>query len=303
MPIISTLVGTKNMKRRTKIFLLLTLTLLIVGHISCFSQSNNETPNLPPPPPPPPPPITEEEVRLKNEVDSLRNDRYIKFGKFCAKLGVECIKSDTLKVVLQVIISPSGSIKEFSFPKHENINQNISVEELECLHLKLEDKNLNMGEIKIIPNARNGSEPSGSGITTLISQDKYAYIKRDFAEREPIITLDCTDCTLEKSFYNIKTNDTLSEYFDSKVKRRTISKIDFNGNVSSEKMYNIRNFLEKENTYKYDNEQRLKLITENFTLSPLLKITEIQFDSINSIWKEISIKRMKKGQFRSKCRT
>ena len=119
------------MKRRTKTFLLPTLTFLIVSHISCFSQSNNETPNFQPLPPPP---IPEEEVRLKNEVDSLRKERDIKFGKFCAKLGVECIKSDTLKILFQVIISPSGSIKEFSFPKHENLSQDISVEELECLH-------------------------------------------------------------------------------------------------------------------------------------------------------------------------
>ena len=127
----------------------LVLIILAVSEFS-FSQVTNDGP----PPHPPSPPGS---LDLKMEVDSLSQNREERIYKLIDRISNSCIQNDSDMIIVQLNVNPQGEIDNFYIAKSDIFDPNVKEKIFKCVSDALSQESLMLGELKVIPNAINGS--------------------------------------------------------------------------------------------------------------------------------------------------
>ncbi len=106
-------------------------------------------------PPPPKPEITEYEEKLRNEVKELNEERKDKIQKLISHIAEKCDANQSDSLIIRMELNPNGKIDSYNLLKFSRS----SATKVECIEELLNNKSINLGEIKIIPSARNGTKP------------------------------------------------------------------------------------------------------------------------------------------------
>lgn len=137
------------------------MVVLTIGVLSCrniarIQKSELENENNDPPLAPP---KSTDYVLLEMEVDSLEENRSTKINSLMDKLCDYCIVGLKDSMIIQFSIDPNGTLLDFKIMESNINSANIDKTSRKCIEVILQNNDLNLGEIKVIPNARNGSRP------------------------------------------------------------------------------------------------------------------------------------------------
>ena len=106
-----------------------------------------------PPIPPRPPGVS----KLQEEVEASRKARDKKVFSFIDDLADQCLETKADIVIAYFQIAQDGSLITHNFIKTDISNPDKKDEILDCLNQKIQDENLNFGEVKVITTARMGN--------------------------------------------------------------------------------------------------------------------------------------------------
>lgn len=102
---------------------------------------------------PPPPPLTEAHIKLSKEIDALQEKRTKNINNLVAKITDTCRITDDDYIIIQLTVNPKGEVIN-----HDAYNYTMETsKKVSCLQEAL-DKTLNLGVLKVIPSAKNGSK-------------------------------------------------------------------------------------------------------------------------------------------------
>lgn len=109
---------------------------------------------------PSPASISEYMIRLENRVDSLSNVRSLNINNLMRDLSNSCLTSDSDIVIVRLVVNPLGGLDSFELIESEITNLECTVETTQCVQEVLSSEDFNLGDIEVVPNARNGTKPS-----------------------------------------------------------------------------------------------------------------------------------------------
>jgi len=103
---------------------------------------------------PPLPKLLQKETTLRTEVNTLGLKRNKSINELAIRISKDCeiLKSDS--IILNLVVYPNGEIKSYKMIELSKTRKMKKV----CLESKFSQDSINLGEVKIIPNARSGSK-------------------------------------------------------------------------------------------------------------------------------------------------
>lgn len=94
--------------------------------------------------------------KLAMEVDSLIENRSKRLDALLDKLRDSCLKNDSDMIMVQFKITSKGDLEDINIIKSQLEDSTLSIKTRGCIMDILLSKDLNLGVMKVVPNARNG---------------------------------------------------------------------------------------------------------------------------------------------------
>ena len=112
----------------------------------------------------PEPKVTELETEMRREVEKLNQERNLRIKELVKTISTNCSLNESGSLLLRLIVKPNGFIDSYELLDFNEHSQ----KGMPCVDDIINKDFRNLGEIKIIPNARNGSRPRSITYTLLI---------------------------------------------------------------------------------------------------------------------------------------